>query len=446
MSLSKSFIFSVECNKPEMICAKNFPTSSYEIKQLSDIDDQEGLRFIVPLIFFYAPLIEEQRLDPTKAIRDGLIKALQSYYPLAGRVFEGANKKLMVNCNNEGILFVEAEANVKLEQLGDAIFPPCVYADKLLCDVSQFGITNSPIFFFQVTRFICGGFSLGIQVNHTLVDGYGLSLFLNAIGELLKGAHEPSISPVWQRELLNARSPPVITCIHNEFEDAFSNNVPLVYPVDTFVQMSVFFGPREIQGLHAQLPPSQAASYSVFDLITACLWKCRTIALKANVDDIVRVSILLNARFRKGIELPKGYYGNAFVYPAAISKAGLLCASPLTYALHLIRCAKDQMSKEYVKSVADLMVIKDRPRYIDKWNFIVSDLTKTEFSKLDFGWGEPLFGGVPLATPVISFYNKINMQNEGGTGVVVPICLPSLAREKFQHELKNMTRAPTSKI
>ncbi|KAL2465029.1 putative methanol O-anthraniloyltransferase-like [Abeliophyllum distichum] len=60
-----------------------------------------------------------------------------------------------------------------------------------------------------------------------------------------------------------------------------------------------------------------------FDLITGCLWKCRTIALNpADPDKMVRISIIINARGKQGMpDIPTGYYGNAFTYPAAVSKA-----------------------------------------------------------------------------------------------------------------------------
>ncbi|KAL2454759.1 HXXXD-type acyl-transferase family protein [Abeliophyllum distichum] len=154
---------------------------------------------------------------------------------------------------------------------------------------------------------------------------------------------------------------------------------------------------------------------------------------------MVRVSIIINARGKQGMpDIPTGYYGNAFTYPAAVSKAGILCTSPLSYAVHLVQNAKAQMNDEYIKSVADLMVIKKRPKYIVNWNFIVSDITRIGFDKVDFGWDSPVYGGSTFAAPVISFYNNFKNSN-GEEGVVVPICLPPLAVEKFQYEVKKMT-------
>ncbi|XP_047149156.1 methanol O-anthraniloyltransferase-like, partial [Vigna umbellata] len=69
-----------------------------ELKNLSDIDDQEGLRFHLPVIMFYRN----------------------------GSVVEG---------KDAGMLLVEAEADVSLRELGDKILPPCPYMKEFLLDV-----------------------------------------------------------------------------------------------------------------------------------------------------------------------------------------------------------------------------------------------------------------------------------------------------------------------
>ncbi|XP_051129660.1 methanol O-anthraniloyltransferase-like [Andrographis paniculata] len=450
MALSENLIFNVTKKEPELVCANTkTPTSTnHEIKRLSDIDDQKGLRFLQPSILFYPP--SSSTIDPVGAIRYGLAKALEAYYPLAGRLFEGPNEKLMVDCNNEGVVFVEAEADVKLEELRDGILTKFAFVPKLssnlpklFCNVpGSDAIIGNPLLFVQATRFTCGGFSLGLLFNHSLIDGSGLMLFLNAIGEFAKGASKPSVAPVWRRDLLDARSPPKITCIHNEYDHNFLSKKPLKYPKDTFILTSIIFGSKEIQALHNQLPKGRFTS---FDVITACLWKCRTIALEAHPDDIVRITLVVNLRYGAfGVSLPQGYYGNAFVSPAAISKASTLCESPLEHIANLIQKTKSQVNEEYIKSVADLMVIKGRPKLADTWNFVVSDLRKIGYGEPDLGFGEPCFTGVPWANSLDTFYDNVKCDG-GEKGILVTLGLPSMAIEKFQFEVKKMIREPISK-
>lgn len=123
----------------------------HEFKQLSDIDDQEALRLHLPVIQFYRCNPSMHGKDPVKVIREALAKTLVFYYPFAGRLREGPGRKLLVECTGEGVLFIEADADVTLQQFGDDLLPPFPCLEELLFDVpgSQ-GILNCPLLLIQV--------------------------------------------------------------------------------------------------------------------------------------------------------------------------------------------------------------------------------------------------------------------------------------------------------
>uniref|UniRef100_A0A2P2J4X5 Benzoyl-CoA:benzyl alcohol O-benzoyltransferase n=1 Tax=Rhizophora mucronata TaxID=61149 RepID=A0A2P2J4X5_RHIMU len=148
-----SLVFKVSRREPELITpAKPTP---HEFKDLSDIDDQEGLRFQIPVIQFYRFDPSMQGKDPIKVIREALAKTLVFYYPFAGRLREGPNRKLVVECTGEGILFTEADADVTLEQFGVALQPPFPCLEDLLFDVpGSSGVLNCPLLLIQVVPFI----------------------------------------------------------------------------------------------------------------------------------------------------------------------------------------------------------------------------------------------------------------------------------------------------
>ncbi|BBN68681.1 HXXXD-type acyl-transferase family protein [Prunus dulcis] len=324
-----ALLFQVNRLKPELITpAKPTP---HETKLLSNIDDQGSLRFQVPVIMSYKNNPSMKGNDAVEVIREALSRALVYYYPLAGRLREGPNRKLMVECNGEGVLFIEANADVTLAQLGERLH--------------SFSILRG------VTRLSCGGFILALRVNHTMCDAAGLLQFLNAVGEMAQGAQAPSTTPVWERELLGARDQPRITCVHHEYEEGIdaqgslpSTNKP------NMVQRSFYFGSKEIKAIRNHIPP-QLSTCSTFDLITACLWKCRTLALRMNPKQVVRVSCLVSARGKRhNVRLPLGYYGNAIAFPAAVSEAKDVCTNPLGYALELVMKAKATVNEEYMRS------------------------------------------------------------------------------------------------
>lgn len=148
---SSPAILSVHRRGPELISPSR--ATPRELKLLSDFDDQEGLRFRVPFLFFYPNSHPVRgREDPARVVKEALAKALVYYYPLAGRIREGPNRKLAVDCTGEGILFVEADADLGLEELGDSLRPPCGFTDEVLCDVAGSGGTvGCPLLSVQVS-------------------------------------------------------------------------------------------------------------------------------------------------------------------------------------------------------------------------------------------------------------------------------------------------------
>jgi hypothetical protein len=294
----------------------------------------------------------------------------------------------------------------------------------------------------QVTRLKCGGFILALRLNHTISDAASLVQFMMAVGEMARGAHTPSILPVWQRHLLNARDPPRVTCEHREY-DEIADTKGTIIPLDDMAHRSFFFGPTEISALR-RFVPRHLSQCSTFELLTACLWRCRTIAIQPDLDEEVRIICIVNARPKFDPPLPTGYYGNAFAFPVAVTTAGKLCKNPLGYALDLVKKAKNDVTEEYMRSLADLMVIRGRPHFTVVRSYLVSDLTRAGFGEVDFGWGMPAYGGpakggVGAIPGVASFY--IPFKNGlGEDGIVIPICLPAPAMERFVKQLDGLLK------
>lgn len=155
------------------------------------------------------------------------------------------------------------------------------------------------LFLEQVTQLACGGFVMAVRLNHTICDTLGLVQFLNKVANISRGdASSASQPPVWRREILQARDPPRVTFTHHEYEDVHdnSNSSAVLMDRENMVQASFFFGPKEVAALRKQLPSHLSAESSWFDVITACLWRCRTVALELDPEEVVRLSCAINAR------------------------------------------------------------------------------------------------------------------------------------------------------
>ncbi|XP_057807285.1 benzyl alcohol O-benzoyltransferase-like [Salvia miltiorrhiza] len=430
----KTLNFKVARKNPELITPAE-PTP-HELKLLSDIDDQEGLRFQTPVIQFYRSNPCAAGKDPVKVIRDAIAKALVFYYPFAGRLRERGDRKLVVECTGEGVVFVEADADVALQQLGDALYPPFPYLNKLLHHLpATAGILHCPLLLIQVTRLTCGGFVLAIRLNHTLSDAAGIVQFMSAMGELARGAEAPLIQPVWERHLLSARNPPRMTCTHYEYGD---NTEGSTIPADNMVERSFVFTAADISALRSILPP-HLGRCTTFEIAVACTWRSRAISLYQDPNEEIRISCLVNCRKLFNPPLPEGYYGNAIVYPAAVTTAERLCTNPLQYAVELVRSTKAQAAEEYVRSVADLMVMSGRPAFRVAGTYIVSDLRWAGFSKVEFGWGPAAYGGlaqcgIDLVPGVVSYA----LPYQDTKGMVLTMSLPPNAMDKFINELHKL--------
>ncbi|KAJ4950616.1 hypothetical protein NE237_027448 [Protea cynaroides] len=437
LSSSISLAFTVRRCEPELVApAKPTP---HEFKYLSDIDDQQTLRTQSPVIQFYRNETAMRGQDPVKVIRKAIAETLVFYYPFAGRLRKGPGRKLVVDCTGEGVLFIEADANVRLEQFGDALQPPFPCLDELLYDVpGSSGILGCPLLLIQVTRLMCGGFIFTLRVNHTISDATGLVQFMSAIGQIACGAQVPSVSPVWERELLHPRNPPRVTFLHREY-DEMPNTKGTLIPHENMVLRSFFFGSTDVAALRKHVP-LHLRTCSTFEVLTACLWRCHTIGIRPDPEEDVRVIFVVNARAKFEPPLPIGYYGNVLAHTVAISSAAKLCKNPVGYALELVKKAKANVTEEYMRSLVDLIALKGPPPITFVRTYVVSDLRGAGFKEVDFGWGQPVYGG-PALVKMTSFYIPFR-NHKGEDGIVVTFYLTGPAMERFEKEIESMIKDP----
>ena len=103
-----------------------------------------------------------------------------------------------------------------------------------------------------------------------------------------------------------------------------------------------------------------------------------------------------------------------------------------------------------MRSLVDMLVIRGRPHFTVVRTFLVSDLTRARFKKVDFGWGKPVYGGPAKggvgAIPggICTFIPVKN--GTGKDGIVVPICLPAPAMEIFVRGLDGLSKFIVSSL
>jgi len=129
-----------------------------------------------------------------------------------------------------------------------------------------------------------------------------------------------------------------------------------------------------------------------------------------------------------------------------MSTAGELCTNPLSYAVELVKKAKNQVDMEYIRSTADLIVLRrGKRRPITAGLFSLSDATRARFDNLDFGWGKPVYGGAAEAVgvpsiPWVTSFLLASKNANGEDAILAPMCLPAPAMDRLVEEMSKLLR------
>jgi len=151
--------------------------------QLSSLD-QAAPQIYTHIILFYSPNTVTNSI-PHK-LKTSLSQTLTHFYPLAGRIKLSSSNTLHVECNDEGIEFVESQTEADISSF--LLDPPIDQFDKLLpIKATEFRWAEDPLLAVQLSVFSCKGLALGISVSHLIADGVSIALFLNCWADIAQG-------------------------------------------------------------------------------------------------------------------------------------------------------------------------------------------------------------------------------------------------------------------
>ncbi|KAF4371708.1 hypothetical protein G4B88_030812 [Cannabis sativa] len=346
------------------------------------------------------------------AIREALSRALVPYYPLAGRLKEysspNPNIGLQVDCCGEGVWFVDASADSKLEHFN--------YFDDLI-DASNYSVSSShdhllpnqirgsllgdqPLVQIQVTRFACDGFVMGLVFSHIICDGLGAAQFLNAVGEFARGFDRLTVDPVWCRDFF----------LTNNTTTSTPQPLPTIMPFVNYKlkEAHVDISMEQIEKLkqHFQQSTGGAHKCSTFEIVAASFWSCRTKAItitnyNSNDDveeEMVRLVFFANCRQLMQPPLPEGFYGNCF-FPVTIKASKKFVANAsVVEVVKMIQQGKAKLGEEFdnyrkSRNENDGMEEEREDPFMQPLSYntlFVSEWGRLGFNQVDMGWGQPL--------------------------------------------------------
>ena len=351
--------------------------------QLSSLD-QSNLPVYNHLVLFY-PTKSDVQIEYIKNILDHLklsvSKALTYFYPLAGRIKDN----LFVDCNDEGISFMEAQVKCRLSDFLQSPVP------KELNKLFPFALDDAaelPMGI-QFNTFACGGIGIGLCISHKIGDALSYFTFLNTWAAIARGDQKNIVLP----EFVSAKLfPPRIISLPEPEVDTNQKNIA----TKRFV-----FSASKIEEIRAKYTDSgslenQKKRPSRIEALSAFIWSRFIAATKeiSSSDSFYTIIHTVNLRTRFEPPLPNQSFGN--IYGAAIT-----IPSREKDCDNLVSQMRDSIRKIDKEHVRKLQVGEDLFDSInegdesfnkgEKVPFIFTSLCRFPLYEADFGWGKPIW-------------------------------------------------------
>nr|VDD00808.1 unnamed protein product [Brassica oleracea]VDD00810.1 unnamed protein product [Brassica oleracea] len=393
---------------------------------------------------------EKNHNDPVSLLRKALSELLVYYYPLSSKMSRRrSDRKLQLTYYSEGVPFVIATATCNLATLNYIENIDEEIALRLVPEVElnyQYEISYHPLTL-QVTKFPCGGFTIGVALSHAVSDGFSFAMIMHALTELAGGKSKPSVMPVWERERLVRGIDNKPARVPGSNSDGLLATSPYM-PTDFMVTETINIRPENIKKLRDTLVREDEflnkEGVTTFEVLSAYIWKSRCRALNLNLDGITVLGFAVGIRHVLDPPVPRGYYGNSYMDVYIELTVRELDESSISDIVKLVkRTKKSAYDKKNVEEELRNIerLIKEDAKFeglSDSLLFLTDMRNIGYFESVDFGWKEPVH--VRPLTPesaknlgMILRPSKVDPSMEGG--VKVMMTLPRDAMVNFKQEM-----------
>ncbi|KAJ9169405.1 hypothetical protein P3X46_017607 [Hevea brasiliensis] len=376
-----------------------------------------------PLILLYPTdgELKFNNLEKYNELKQSLSQILAYYYPLAGRIKDNR----FVDCNDEGILYLQAQVSSKLSDAVDNT-EPTEFKKLLPFELDQ--AQEFPLGI-QFNIFKCGGICLGLCLSHKIADALSTLTFVKTWAAIARGEVDIACPEFVSATLFPPRN--------------ISGFNPATGITKNVATKRFVFRSTSIESLRAryatstslenQRPPSRIEALSVF------IWSRFTAATEVESSPSKKYLMLhpVNLRRRMNPPLPEHSFGNyyrlAITIPSTDSSREENCD-----LVNKIRSSISKIDKEYVRKLQEgnehLDFIKERAD-----SFIRGEMATLNFTSLcrfplyeaDFGWSKPMWAG----SPSLTFKNLVVfMDTACGDGIEALVHLKEEDMAKFKED------------
>ncbi|KAK7387011.1 hypothetical protein VNO78_27453 [Psophocarpus tetragonolobus] len=338
-------------------------------------------------------------------LKKALAQTLISYYVLAGEVVLYNMGEPEMLCNNRGVDFVEAVADVELKCLN-------FYNPDDSIEGKFVPKKNNGVLAVQTTLLKCNGIVVACTFDHRITDAYSTNMFLTSWAEI---AHltKPTTTPCFCRSLVSTNGTSVIPHSLNDMYVPISKLVPPKTTTTLFLSRIYYVTTKQLNNMQLQ-SFINGTKRTKLECFSAFLWKIVACAAskgnKKGTKIMAKMGIVVDGRKRlckgdkKKEEIMRSYFGNVLSIPFGGKLVEELMEKPLGFVADAVHeFLEDAMTKEHFLGLID-WVESHQPKlgvsriYCGDNNsnekgpsFVVSSGQRILEDKMDFGWGKFVF-------------------------------------------------------
>ncbi|GER31669.1 HXXXD-type acyl-transferase family protein [Striga asiatica] len=331
-------------------------------------------------------------------LKKALAQALVSYYAFGGELVKNGAGEPELLCNNGGVDFSEARADVALEEID--FHRPDESVDGKLVPVRRRGVLAV-----QVTHLNRGGLVVACTFAHQVADAHSTNMFLISWAEMARS--EPlSQPPSFRRSLLLPRRPGRYHLSVDHMYIPISalppppENKPLNDDAQSALSRIYYISSDRINELQSLANRSRTK----LEAFCAFVWKTIVSGESSCSDDgFCRLGVVVDGRSRLAAPDIASYFGNVLSIPFGEKRIRDLRRKSLNWVADEVHAfLQAALSKEHFLGLIDwveehrpepgLSRIYAAPATAEEPAVVVSSGQHFPVSKVDFGWGPPAFG------------------------------------------------------
>ncbi|KAJ1394933.1 Transferase [Sesbania bispinosa] len=368
-------------------------TTPHHLKyfKLSFLEQISPYQYVSVLFFYSASDVSGYETGSTSLcdhLKASLSNVLNLYYPLCGRIKGNA----YIDCSDAGVPFIEAKVSSHLSSILEY---PQVNILKQLLPLDPYepvfenvNYEELVILAVKFSKLSCGGVVLGVCMSHKIVDGIGMTSFLNAWVETMKVSGNPKKPYMEASSLFPTKDVHFITLPSGMVENKELVTARLVFDGESL---------SRLRDENNSYRPTRV------EVVTALIWKSM---MEATIGcsrggKLVRsfASHVVNIRSRMVPPLPENSIGNVVHFVVTplvefeVDKSVGLQDLAVMVKKEIRRLDADYVSKlgddggfDWIMESREklkLMISKDI-----QWSKF-SSWTRFPLYEIDFGWGKP---------------------------------------------------------